>query len=90
MLKVMKNTAAKSESNFKGDGVIDRLLQVGEVGQLLGLHPRTVWRHLSAGLLPEPIRIAGSVRWRLSDIRAWMDCGCNMQRFESYKRKEVA
>jgi predicted DNA-binding transcriptional regulator AlpA len=38
--------------------------------------PRTLWRLLSAGKLPEPIRVGRSVRWRMSDIREWIDSGC--------------
>jgi predicted DNA-binding transcriptional regulator AlpA len=29
----------------------------------------------AAGRLPAPVRIGGSVRWRLDEIRAWLDAG---------------
>jgi excisionase family DNA binding protein len=46
-----------------------RYLKVGEVAELIGVHPRTVWRLVSSGDLPEPIRIGPKiVRWRLADL----------------------
>lgn len=50
------------------------LLTVAQVADLLALHPRTVWRMVSAGELPAPIGIgARAKRWRLSDLTAWLD-----------------
>ena len=35
----------------------------------LGIHPRTVWRLVASGDLPQPIRIGSkTVRWRLADL----------------------
>lgn len=49
------------------------LLKAREVADLLGIHERTVWRMVSAGTLPEPIRVGDrSVRWRLVDIEAFV------------------
>lgn len=52
------------------------LIDVQEVARLLTVSPRTVWRWLSQGELPAPVRIGGSVRWRLGDVRRWIDGGC--------------
>jgi predicted DNA-binding transcriptional regulator AlpA len=46
-----------------------RLLDVREVAQLLGIHPRTVWQMVAASNIPHPVRLSPRVvRWRLSDI----------------------
>ena len=51
-----------------------RLLSVNEVADLLAVSVRTVWRLLSTGRLPQPIRIGGGriVRWRHSDLQAFI------------------
>ncbi len=47
-----------------------------EVGSLLGISVRQVWRLNSSGRLPRPIRLGGSVRWRREEIVAFLDAGC--------------
>jgi len=62
-------------------GVDDlRLLTVREVGQLLGISPRTVWRlaaqaEVGLGDFPRPIRIGRLRRWRLADLRRFIESG---------------
>lgn len=55
----------------------DRLLTVIEVGALLKLAPRTVWKYLAAGKIPEPAVRDGRkfVRWRASDIQSFIANG---------------
>lgn len=31
----------------------------------------TIWRWASLGLLPKPVKLNGSTRWKLSDIENW-------------------
>ncbi len=52
------------------------LIDSRQVGELLNLSTRTVWRLLSAGKLPEPVRIGRSVRWSRSDLETWIANGC--------------
>ena len=52
------------------------LIPVEQVAEMLNLSTRTVWRMLAAGRIPEPVRIGGSVRWRLARVRQWVDAGC--------------
>lgn len=48
------------------------LLSVRQVADLLGVHPRSVWRLAQTGDIPAPIRLSERViRWRLTDLR---DC----------------
>ena len=45
------------------------LLDVQTVARQLGIHRRTVWRLVSTGDLPPPIRLGPkTVRWRLTDL----------------------
>ncbi len=48
------------------------LLKDEEVASLLGISRRSVWRLVSSGRLPEPVRLGGSVRWRYQDIADWV------------------
>ena len=46
------------------------------LGDMLGISERSVRRLDSAGKLPRPVKIGGSVRWRLGEVEAWLDAGC--------------
>ena len=52
------------------------LLSADEVAAMLNISERTLWRLLSAGKVPEPVRFGRSTRWRLSDVREWIEEGC--------------
>jgi excisionase family DNA binding protein len=54
----------------------ERLLTAEELADRLSLSLRTVWRLDSAGKLPRPIRLGGSVRWRRNEIERWLQAGC--------------
>lgn len=60
------------------DASLPILLGGQAVADLLGVSRRTLHRLNASGLLPTPIRIAGtrSVRWRLSDLQQWVGAGC--------------
>jgi len=47
-----------------------------ELADLLGISMRQVWRLNSAGKLPRPVRIGGSVRWKRQEIMDWFEAGC--------------
>jgi len=47
-----------------------------ELADLLGISMRQVWRLNSAGKLPRPVRIGGSVRWNRQEIMDWFEAGC--------------
>ena len=50
-----------------------RMIDVTEVATILNVSTRTVWRLVSSGDLPQPIRFGRNVRWRCSDIEAWIE-----------------
>jgi excisionase family DNA binding protein len=52
------------------------LVTAGHVARMLRVSKRTVWRMLSAGRLPVPIRVGGIVRWRIDEIKKWIYAGC--------------
>ena len=52
------------------------LIPACEVARLLGISKRTLWRLLSAGKLPAPIRLGNNVRWRLDEVEQWISQGC--------------
>lgn len=43
---------------------------------MLGVSERTLWRLLSAGKVPEPLRIGRNARWRAAEVREWIERGC--------------
>lgn len=53
-----------------------RLVTAKEVAAMLDISLRTIWRRLSDGTMPPPVRLGRLVRWRLADIRKWIADGC--------------
>jgi len=53
----------------------EKLLTATAVGQMLSLSKRQVFRLNSSGLIPSPVRIGGSVRWRENEIVEWLQAG---------------
>lgn len=56
--------------------VVDTLLTAEDLAQMLKVSERTLWRLLSAGRIPNPVRIGGSTRWRLAEVQEWIAGGC--------------
>ena len=51
----------------------ERLLKCREVVEIVSLSRASIYRLMKAGDFPRPIRLGpGSVRWKLSDIVAWV------------------
>ena len=50
-----------------------RLLRRQEVEELTGLSRASIYRLISEGEFPRPVRVSATgVRWRSSDISAWI------------------
>lgn len=45
------------------------MLAAEQVGELLSLSERSVWRLVAVGVLPKPVRFNRAVRWK----RAWVE-----------------
>lgn len=53
-----------------------RLLRAGEVAKIIAVSTRTLWRLVSTGKFPQPVRIGGNTRWRAGDVYRWIQNGC--------------
>jgi len=63
-----------SANASQSGGEVAALLTVKQVGELLHVHPRTVWRMAAAGQIPRPITLSKKiVRWRLSEMRSFLE-----------------
>ncbi|MBX3363152.1 MAG: helix-turn-helix domain-containing protein [Phycisphaeraceae bacterium] len=54
----------------------DRLLTIEDLVARLRRCKRAIYEDVAAGRIPAPIRIGRSVRWRESEIAAWIAAGC--------------
>ena len=52
------------------------LLTAERLARLLDVSKRTLWRLRSAGKLPRPVQLGGSLRWRADEVSAWVAAGC--------------
>ena len=52
------------------------LICAESLARMLDVSVRTLWRLRNSGKLPLPIKLGGSVRWRTSEILAWVAAGC--------------
>jgi len=53
-----------------------QLLTAKDAAKLCRLSKRSWFRLSSAGKIPAPVRIGGSVRWRLKDIKDYIAWDC--------------
>ncbi len=60
----------------------DRLMPISEVATTLHVSSRSIHKWLSAGRFPKPLRLGRVLRWRVSDVRRFMDCDCNMATYD--------
>jgi predicted DNA-binding transcriptional regulator AlpA len=50
--------------------------------RMMGLSVASWYRHCSAGRTPKPVKIGKSSRWRVDELRAWIEAGCpNLSEF---------
>jgi len=52
------------------------LLTADQSAKLVGLGRSTFYRLHSSGHVPLPVRLGGAVRWRMTELEAWVDAGC--------------
>lgn len=70
-----------------------RLLTVADLSRRLRISIRQTRKLKAEGSLPNPIRLGRSIRWRASEIAAWIEAGCPScevwkQRLESVRADE--
>ena len=56
-----------------------QLISADTFAKMLEISKRTLQRLQSKGELPMPIRLGGSVRWRLDIVKDWIENGCPAQ-----------
>ncbi len=64
------------------------LVSCKTLAKMLSISPRTAWRLLSAGKLPKPVSLGGSKRFLMSDIELFLECNCNMAKFQAQRDAE--
>lgn len=55
---------------------ITLLINAEQVANILNISERTLWRLVSGGKVPQPVRIGRSARWRFQEINSWIESGC--------------
>jgi excisionase family DNA binding protein len=69
-------TDQRTQTN-KGCNVAQALaVSARELAEMLDVSLRQIWRLNSAGKLPKPIRLGGSVRWNRQEVTDWFEAGC--------------
>ena len=48
------------------------LVPAAEAAALLSMGKSTFWREVAKGVIPEPIKIGGLTRWRVSDLHRFV------------------
>jgi len=77
-------TAAGGTSSCEGGAtgssvpnlVVAVLLDVRAVAAMVGCSSRNIYRLSDGGRMPRPVKIGRLVRWRRTDIEAWIAAGC--------------
>ncbi|HEX6986067.1 MAG TPA: helix-turn-helix domain-containing protein [Planctomycetaceae bacterium] len=59
------------------------------VAGLLSVSERHVWRLRDGGLMPAPLKLGSAVRWRRTDLDAWLAAGCPPCRTVSPRRAKT-
>ena len=52
------------------------LINAEELARMMDVSERTLWRLLSGGKVPQPVRIGRNTRWRLAEVMEWIERGC--------------
>lgn len=65
-----------SPQNIQKNGITGQLISASQFAKMLDISKRTLHRLQSKGVLPPPIRIGGSIRWRLDVVNLWIENGC--------------
>lgn len=59
-------------------GPADRLLTDKATAAIAGICSRQLHKLVASGRFPPPVRLGRSVRWRQSDVDAFIAVGCDM------------
>lgn len=60
-----------------GELAVERIaVDAAGAAVMFDLGERTWRRHDAAGLVPQPVRLGGAVRWPVDELQAWAAAGC--------------
>lgn len=78
-------------ANTNRQAVIEPLLlRADQAARLLSISRSKFYAMHSAGLVPAPIELGGSVRWNLGDLKRWIQNGCvNREQWELLKDNNI-
>lgn len=66
------------------------LIDSKTTAKLLNISHRTLYRLLSEGAMPEPVKVGGNMkRWRVAEILEWVDSDCPRKKHWSYPGADV-
>jgi len=65
------------------------LLSADEVAARLKVNRATIYRHVSAGRMPAPLKLGRRTLWRAAELRAWVEAGMPPASRWSWPRQEV-
>lgn len=63
------------------------LIDRAGVAALLGCSERHVYRLLTDGLMPRPVRVGSLVRWRRDELEEWVAHGCTALAMSAMHRR---
>ena len=52
---------------------MEQLLTLKEVVEIVGFKKSTIYKFIQKNKFPSPLKIGKSSRWKLSDIRKWIE-----------------
>jgi predicted DNA-binding transcriptional regulator AlpA len=62
-----------------------QLISLKILSKYMALSVRQLQRLTRCGLIPKPMKLSGSLRWRRTDILLFLDCGCDVKLYEERK-----
>lgn len=72
------------------DNTPEHLLKADEVGEMLNLSTRQIYRLEKEGKMPAAVHLSRSVRWLESEINAWLKAGTpDRQTWEKMKEQST-
>lgn len=69
----MKSASSKASASSPALAALGPLVTTRELAQLFRVDARTIKRWIKRNHLPSPVKIGGSNRWRLEDIRKTLE-----------------
>jgi prophage regulatory protein len=51
----------------------EKLLTIREVTEIVGFKKSTIYKFMNEGKFPKQVKIGKSSRWKMSEIKQWME-----------------